>query len=311
MNAATFQKALHGITSIAVTPMTPSGDVDYQGLKKHIRFLIDHGINKDRAVVVVGGSTGECGGMTIDERKRVIEAAIAEAGADLPVVAGCNHTCTADGFDLMRHAKDAGAAGVMVLAPYYYVPTDECVLRFYREISEKVDIGIMLYNNFEVTHKDVPVSVLASLAGNSNVVGIKECSPNFVKMERLARTCGHQMAIINGHGEFLEPFAALAGTVGFLSSTSNFAPGIAVEMWEARSKGEYEKAKQIRDRLSPYLDLAADASATGGEPIVLAILKRAAELVGSCGGTGRLPLLPISTELDARIQNMLRQVGLV
>lgn len=311
MNVESFKRALHGITAIAVTPMTASGDVDYPGLKKHIRFLIEHGINNERAVVVVGGSTGECGGMTMDERKRVIEAAIDEAGNELPVVAGCNHSCTRDVIDLMQHAKSAGAAGVMALAPYYYVPTDECVVRFYQEISEKVDIGIMLYNNFEVTHKDIPVSILDSLAGTSNVVGIKECSPNFTKMERLVRTCGKKMAIINGHGEFLEPFAALAGTVGFISSTSNFAPEIAVEMWNARSKGEYDKAKQIRDRLSPYLDLAADASSTGGEPIVLAILKRAAQLVGSCGSTGRLPLLPIQPELDERIQNMLKQVGLI
>lgn len=211
----------------------------------------------------------------------------------------------------MKHAEEAGAAGVMVLSPYYYVPTDEAVIRFYEEISKCANIGILLYNNIEVTHKDVSSEVMEKLVGSSNVVGIKECTPNFVKMEKVVRKIGDKISVINGHGEFLEPFAALAGTVGFISSTSNFAPEIAVEMWKARSAGDYKKAKAIRDRLTPYLDLAAAESASGGEPVVLAILKRAATLVGSDCGPGRIPLPEIDERLDNRIKNMLREVGLI
>ena len=66
-----------------------------------------------------------------------------------------------------------------------------------------------------------------------------------------------------------------------------------------------------RDRLTPYLDLAASESATGGEPIVLAILKRAATLAGSDCGYGRIPLPEITPELDKKIGNMLEKVGLI
>lgn len=307
-----LKKALEGICAISITPMTPDRQVDYEGMKKHLRFLIEKGINKsNNCTIVVGGSTGECGAMTIEERKKLIETAVEECGDELPVIAGCNHSNIEDVKDLMQHAEKAGCVGVMVLSPYYYVPTDDAVLRFYKEISKCCNIGILLYNNFEVTHKDIACEVLAQLVGDSNVVGIKECTPNFIKMERTCRTVGDKITVINGHGEFCEPFAALAGTKGFISSTSNFAPELAVEMWKARSAGDYVGAKKIRDRLTPYLDLAAAESATGGEPVVLSILKRASSIVGPECGPGRIPLPEISDELEAKIQKMLKDVGLV
>jgi dihydrodipicolinate synthase/N-acetylneuraminate lyase len=312
MKPKELKKALEGICAIAITPMKENYDIDYEGMQKHIRFLINKGITAaNKCTLVVGGSTGECGAMTIEERKKLFEVAVAEAKDELPIIAGCNHSNYLDVIDLIQHAEKVGASGVMALSPYYYVPTEDAVRRFYTEISKHTGLGILLYNNIEVTHKDISADLMAELAEGSNVVGIKECTPNFVKMERVVRLAGDKMAIINGHGEFLEPFAAVAGTVGFISSTSNFAPELALAIYKARSTGDYAGAKKLRDRLAPYLDLAASEAATGGEPVVLAILKRAADLVGSHGGPGRIPLPPITPELDGRIQKMLKDVGLV
>lgn len=312
MKPAELKKALHGICAIAVTPMTNERKVDYDGMSDHIKFLMNKGITaKNDCTLVVGGSTGECGALTIEERKKLIKVAVETAGTKLPIIAGCNHSNYLDVISLLEDAEKVGAAGAMALSPYYYVPTNDAILRFYREISKSSGLGILLYNNLEVTHKDIPEDVLEELVDSSNVVGIKECTPNFVKMERVVRKIGKKIAIINGHGEFLEPFAALAGTVGFISSTSNFAPGIALDMWRARNAKDYVAAKKIRDRLTPYLDLAAAESASGGEPIVLAIIKRAATLVGSNCGYGRIPLPDITPELDKKIAKMLEKIELL
>ena len=192
MTPEELKKALHGICAIAVTPMDQNLNVDYDKMARHIRWLIEKGINKsNNCTLVVGGSTGECGGMTIEERKRLIRVAVEAAGEDLPIIAGCNHSCTKDVMDLLEDAEAAKAAGAMVLSPYYYVPTDGTVARFYKEISKASGLGILLYNNLEVTHKDVPEYVIEELVNESNVVGIKECTPNFVKMERMVRRAGN------------------------------------------------------------------------------------------------------------------------
>jgi 4-hydroxy-tetrahydrodipicolinate synthase len=198
----------------------------------------------------------------------------------------------------------------MAVSPYYYTPRPDVVLDFYRTLSASTDLGIMLYNNTEVTHFDIPVDVLLEVSELPNVVAIKECSPNFVKMEQTARLVGHNLTVVNGHGEFLEPMAALIGTEGFISSTANFAPALAVEMWNARSTGDFESAKAVRDRLTPYLDLAMSLGAAGGEPKVLALLKHLAQRAGSPLGPGRNPVLPLNTSETEAADKAFAAIGL-
>lgn len=306
-----LKSALHGIVGIAITPMTADRSPDEKGWRGHLRFLVENGINGSNGVLVTTGSTGECGALSVSERKHLLEVALDEVGGDVPIIAGCNHSDVYQVIDLARHAAQAGAAGIMIVPPYYYVPTDDVILDFYRKVSEQVDIGIFLYNNIEVTHKDVPLPVLADLASNSNVVGIKECTPDFIKMEQVARYLGDKIAVVNGHGEFLEPFAALAGTAGFISSTCNFAPRLTVEMWEARSTGNYTRALEIRRQLTPYLDLAKRLGALGGEPRVLSVIKKAASMVSRCQSFGRLPLRDLTEEDSQEVAGALRAMGLV
>lgn len=311
MSVDEMKNALRGICGIALTPFKENGDLNDAMLRKHLRNMVNKGINSENGTLVVGGSTGECGGMTTDERKRVFDVALDEIGGEVPVIAGCNHSCTRDAIDLIRHAQKSGAKAAMVLAPYYYVPSDETVVNFFKEIADHSDLPIMLYNNFEVTHKDVGIDTLARLVGTTTVVGIKECTPNFVKMEAVVRALGDKMTIVNGHGEFLEPFAAVAGTEGFISSTANFAPELAVDIWKARSAGDFVAAKKLRDRLSPYLDLAGRHGSQGGEPIVLSIIKTASNIVSGTGGHGRIPLPVLSEDVVHEIETMLKKVQLI
>jgi dihydrodipicolinate synthase/N-acetylneuraminate lyase len=200
----------------------------------------------------------------------------------------------------------------MVISPFYYPPRDqEVVYDFYKMLSDNIDIGILLYNNFEVTNIDVSIDILKRLKELKNIVGMKECTPNFYKMGRVAQEIGDKVSVVNGHGEFLEPFAAIAGTTGFISSMANFAPHWAVEIWKARSTGDYAKAKEVRDRLIPYMDLAIEYSQLGGEAKVIALLKYATDIIGSVGGYGRLPVRALNEAEKVRIRTIFTKMGLI
>lgn len=310
MELSQLQRQLQGITSIAATAFDADQELDLAAMKRHLRFFVDGGITKENGVVVVTGSTGECGALSTAERVRVWDAAMEEVGDELPVFAGVNHSNLREVIEMTKLAEKAGVAGIMAVSPYYYPPRQDIVLDFYRRLSEATPLGIMLYNNLEVTHFDIPVDVLSEIADLENVVGIKECSPNFVKMEQTARALSDKLTVINGHGEFLEPMAAVIGATGFISSTANFAPKQAVAMWNARSAGDYTKAKAVRDNLTPYLDLAGKLGAAGGEPKVLSLLKYLADRVGSPIGGGRNPLLPLSTDELALADKALAAIDL-
>lgn len=311
MTPEELNRQLHGITGISITPFKKDGSFDAAGYEKNLRFLLAGGMNRSNSVLVVGGSTGECGAMSVDERKLVLETALDIVGDELPIVAGCNSTNVYEAIALAQHAQGAGAAGVMALSPFYYPPKDErSIYNFYAALAASIDIGVLLYNNIEVMGLDIPLSVLRRLQDLPNVVGLKECTPAFFKMTRVVQQIGEKVAVVNGHGEFLEPYAALAGTAGFISSIANFAPATSVALWNARSSGKYDEAKDIRNTLVPYMDLAARFSAEGGEYKVIGLLKHAADLVGSCGGYARIPVTPL-TESEARqVEHALSEVGL-
>jgi len=291
-----LQQQFKGITAIALTPFDADQEVDIAGVKRHLRFFVDNGISRDNGVVVVTGSTGECGALSAAERVAVWDAALEEVGDELPVIAGINHSNLREVIEMAHFAERAGVAGLMAVSPYYYPPRTDIVIDFYTKLSESTSLGIMLYNNLEVTHFDIPVDALGTISELPNIVALKECTPAFAKMEQSARYLADNLTVVNGHGEFLEPMAAVIGTSGFISSTANFAPRSAVRIWNARNVGDYATAKQERDNLTPYLDLAGRLGAAGGEPKVLALLKYLAGQVGSPVGPGRNPLLPLSAE---------------
>jgi 4-hydroxy-tetrahydrodipicolinate synthase len=312
MTPAELKDKLHGITGISITPFTADGALDLKGYEKNLRFLVDGGLSASNSVLVVGGSTGECGAMTVGERKALIAAAVDIAAGDLLVVAGCNSTNVREAAELAGQASEAGAAGIMALAPFYYPAKDNrSILAFYRELAASTELGILMYNNIEVMGLDMPRAVLRELAKIPNIVGLKECTPAFFKMTRVVQEIGEDVAVVNGHGEFLEPYAALAGTAGFISSIANFAPQKSVAIWNARSAGDYAKAKEIRDTLVPYMDLAARFSDEGGEYKVISLLKYVTDLVGSCGGFPRIPAPTLDAEEQSLARAALTTIGLI
>ncbi len=311
MKPEELRQHLHGVCVISITPFKEDGTLDEAGYEKNLRFIMGGGLNAANATIVVGGSTGECGAMSPAERKAVLDCALSVCGDKLPVIAGCNSTNVREAIELAQYAEDRGAAGVMALSPYYYPAKDEaCIYAFYKELASNTGLGILLYNNFEVMNIDCPISVLKRLKELPNVVGMKECTPAFFKMTRVVQEIGDKVSVVNGHGEFLEPYAALAGTAGFISSMSNFVPSRAAAIWEARSKGDYAKAKEIRDTMVPYMDLAVKYSGQGGEYKVISLLKYITDQVGSCGGWPRIPCIPLSDEEKTETRAVLKAIGL-
>lgn len=310
MTPAQLREQLHGVCVISITPFKENGEFDPVGYEKNLKYILAGGLDKSNATIVVGGSTGECGAMRTEERKEVLDCALEVLDGKLPVIQGCNSTSVKESIELAQYAQDKGAAGVMALSPYYYPAKDEeCIYAFYKELAESTDMGILLYNNFEVMNIDIPLTVLKRLKKFPNVVGIKECTPAFFKMTRVVQEIGDTVSVVNGHGEFLEPYAGLAGCAGFISSMSNFVPERAVAIWNARKAGDYGKAKEIRDTMVPYMDLASKFSAQGGEYKVISMLKYITDLVGSCGGWPRTPCVPLNEEDKAQVREVLKAIG--
>lgn len=67
-----------------VTPMKENQEVNYEKLEELIEFQIENGTD----CIVIAGTTGESSTLSMEEHKKVIEAAIAFTKGRIPVVAG-------------------------------------------------------------------------------------------------------------------------------------------------------------------------------------------------------------------------------
>ncbi len=57
-----------------------------------------------------------------------------------------------------------GADGVMIIPPFYSVPTDDELYAHYKKVSDSIGIPIMVYNNPATANVDMQPELLARLA---------------------------------------------------------------------------------------------------------------------------------------------------
>ena len=161
---------LKGSFVALVTPMTSSGEVDWDALEGLIQWHLDSGTHG----IVPVGTTGESATLTPLEHKRVIEVTVEHVNGQIPVIAGTGANATAEAIELTEAAKKSGADACLSVTPYYNKPTQEGLYRHYCAIAEAVDIPMVLYNVPPRTACDMQPETVARLASIEQIVGIKE-----------------------------------------------------------------------------------------------------------------------------------------
>ena len=125
------------------------------------------------------------------ERLLVIGLAVEAArGTKAKVVAGTGSNNTAATIDFTRKAREAGADGALVVAPYYNRPTQEGMFAHFGEIAKSVKkFPIMLYNVPSRTASNISAETTLKLAEKfDNIVATKEASGNFSQIMEINKT---------------------------------------------------------------------------------------------------------------------------
>lgn len=163
-----------GYFAASPTPFTASGDLDIGALKKTLAWFLGerpHGI-------VVNGTTGEWYAQTLDERKRVFEAAREVVPASMPLLVGISSILPPESFELARHAKAAGADGLLLTIPPSRRLTHAEIHRFYTDMAAQAELPLLIYNVPGVTGYDLPTELIHQLQSIEGVVGVKDNTPS-------------------------------------------------------------------------------------------------------------------------------------
>jgi 4-hydroxy-tetrahydrodipicolinate synthase len=284
-----------GVIPAIVTPFQRNSamDLDLEGLRSNIRFLLANGVHG----IVPCGSTGESATLTFEEHERVIEETIEVVNGKVPVIAGTGSNNTAEAVRLTRAAKDMGADGVLVISPYYNKPNKSGLKRHYTTLAD-LDIPVIVYNVPGRTGQNLEPDLVADLARHPNIVGVKEASGNISQISQIIeKTLDEDFSVISGDDGITLPVLALGGA-GVISVAANVEPARMVAMYEAFCDMDLESALDLHFELSPlFRDLFIDTN-----PIPV---KKAVELRGMAGGPVRLPLDELDADRTARLKKTL------
>ncbi|MCH8095998.1 MAG: 4-hydroxy-tetrahydrodipicolinate synthase [Proteobacteria bacterium] len=287
-----------GYNTALITPFK-DGKVDEEAFRSHVEWQIGEGIHG----LVPCGTTGESPTLSHEEHMRVVELCIEIADGRVPVIAGTGSNSTDEAIGLTRHAKEAGAAGALMVTPYYNKPTQEGMYRHFSAVADAVDIPIVIYNIPARSVVDMTIETMARLAKHANIVGVKDATADLVRPALTRLAIGADFCQLSGEDATAVPFFAQGGH-GCISVTSNIAPKLCVALFEAWTAGDLSTVAELNDRLMPV----HDALFVESNP---APVKYAASLLGRCADEVRAPLCELAEASKTAVSDALRAAGLL
>lgn len=279
-----------GTGTALVTPFHADYSVDYPALKKLVRLQIDGGTD----FLVVQGTTGESPTLDANEKQRVLDTVLEENNGKLPIVFGNG------GNDTMRIAQSfkqmpAGIDGILSVSPYYNKPVQEGIYQHYKILAESTDLPIILYNVPGRTGSNVTAETTLRLAEIKNITAMKEASGNLDQIMEIIRCKPEGFDVLSGDDAITLPLIA-CGAAGVISVVSNALPEKFSKMVRAALEGDLSTAKSIHYDLLLITRYFFEQGNPGGVKSALSVRK-------VMETTMRLPLFPITNELESRINS--------
>ncbi|MBI3051368.1 4-hydroxy-tetrahydrodipicolinate synthase [Candidatus Woesearchaeota archaeon] len=281
-----------GCITALVTPLTDTGEVDYEGLRRNVDFQIMHGVSG----LVPLGTTGESPTIHDDEMDKIIRTVVEQANGRVPAIAGTGTNSTEKTIKYTRQAKSLGADAVLIVSPYYNKPTQEGLYQHFSAVATAVDIPIIVYNIQGRTGVNIETVTLKRMAEHRNIVAVKEASGNLSQMMDVLNELPAEFAVISGDDNLTLPLLSLGG-VGVISVVSNLLPDKVSSMVKYGLEGDFEAARQIHFELLPFFKAAFIET----NPIPI---KAAMNMKGLPAGPCRLPLVKLSPQNEDKLRRV-------
>ncbi|MBQ2796249.1 MAG: 4-hydroxy-tetrahydrodipicolinate synthase [Tidjanibacter sp.] len=289
---------LTGLGVALVTPFTPSGEVDFEALRRLVDMMIEGGAD----YLVVMGTTGETPTLTLPERVAVLRTVKERNAGRLPIVVGVGGNDTARVVELINQTNLDGVDAILSVTPFYNKPAQRGLFEHYKYIAERSPRPIILYNVPGRTGVNMEAETTLRIARECpNVVAIKEASGNIEQIKQVIEGAPEGFMVISGDDSLALPVIK-AGGVGVISVAANAFPKYFSTMIKAQFEQQWGHTEVMFEKIRPMVKMLF---AEGNPPGVKAALAAR----GVMSNVLRLPLVSVSDELYDKIAESLRENG--
>lgn len=286
-----------GLAVALATPMTADQEIDLEAFRRLVRHVVAGGAD----ILVPLGSTGEAATLLDAERDAVITACLDEA-AGRPVVPGTGSNATRQAQLWTRRARDLGAAGALVVTPYYNKPGLQGLLDHYRAVADAAPgLPLVAYNVPGRTGLNLSPAMVSELWQVPQVVALKESSGNLAQIGEIARALPAGKVLLGGDDALALPSIA-CGARGLVSVLGNALPGQVKTLVDWALQGD-RRGAALHHRLLPLMD----ALFVESNPAPLKCLLSRLDL---CEPAVRLPLTTVQSATEQALDSALEALNL-
>ncbi len=288
---------LSGYAPALPTPFDEYGRIDTTAFEQ----LCTRQIRQGATALVVCGTTGEAPTLTVAEQADLVRAALGIAGGAVPVIAGAGGSATEHVIERAQAAEAAGADAILSVVPYYNKPSQTGLLAHFRAIADSTGLPIILYDVPTRTACGLADETVARLAESAQFIGLKDATADLARPPRLRALVRPDFRLLSGDDATALAFLATGGD-GCISVTSNVAPGLCREMFEAFASGRTSEAQGLAPAVGRLT--AALFGETNPVPV-----KYALSLFGLMSPRLRLPLVEASSKVAVEIALVVEEIS--
>ena len=278
------------VLTAMVTPFDQKGEIDFNGVRTLVNYLIANGTDG----LVVAGTTGESPTLTTEEKVELFKYVVKVVEGRVPVIAGTGSNNTRASISLTKQAEEAGVDGIMLVSPYYNKPSQEGLYQHFKAIAESTKLPVMLYNIPGRSVVNIKVDTVVRLSEIENIVCIKEASGNLDAMAEIISRTSDDFTLYSGDDGLTLPVLSIGGA-GVVSVASHILGNEMQAMISCFFNGDLKEAAAAHRHLLPKMK--ALFAAPSPSPV-----KAALNLTGIPVGGVRLPMVPLSEDEMRNLQ---------
>jgi 4-hydroxy-tetrahydrodipicolinate synthase len=278
------------------TPFHDDYSINHALFAEHLSWMASSGCTG----IVIGGSLGEGGSLTLEEKASLIRTAKKTAPTGFNVTLGIASLTTSEAVSLARMAEAEGANGLMVLPPYVYVGDWRETKAHVAAIYRATKLSCMLYNNPIAYKTDfLPEQVVEMLHEHENLHAIKESTTDVRRVAALRALAGNRLDILVGVDDAIVEAIAM-GAVGWIAGLVNAFPRESVDLFQLASAGRSAEAFELYRWFLPLLRMDT-------VPKFVHLIKLVQQEVGRGRELLRPPRLPLAGAERAAALDVLHQ----
>lgn len=244
-----------GVYPPVITPLTEDEELDHEGVRKHIDFVVNAGVDG----IFILGSIGEGPFVRPSVAAAMAEATVEAVAGRVPVIAGVIEPSTSRTIDAVKNLSGRGLAGYVAAAPFYFGGYVNRELdKHFRKIADAADLPVLLYNIPVNTKTPMNADLVLGLQNHPNIAGIKDSSGDWPEVQPVLLNKEKDFVFLQGN-QYMCAVSLMMGAEGLVPGHANVWPRLVVDLMKAGKEKDWPALFKLQNTLDKLVKLRGRA----------------------------------------------------